>query len=139
MPRTTMAQIAGIIELDSEIVPDEAAMLPFIEIANELVTECCTGSKGPTVAYSDTRLELIERWLAAHFYTQRDPRYTNESAGVSVGYQSTVALGFDNSHYGQQAMRLDTNRGLAVVNENTKKGLRRPSAFWLGTKPCIDS
>lgn len=135
MPRTTMAQIAGIIELDAEIVPDDAAMLPFIEIANELVTECCTGTKGPASAYSDVRLELIERWLAAHFYAQRDPRYASESAGVSVSYQSSVAIGFDNTHYGQQAMRLDTNGALAANNENAKKGRRRASGYWLGTTP----
>ena len=133
MPRTTKAQVEEIIELDSTVVPDEAAMLPFITVANELVTEACTGDNGPATAYSSTRLELIERWLAAHLYTNRDPRTTSESAGVSASYQSAVGLGFDTSHYGQTAMRLDTNGGLAKINEDTKKGKPRVGVKWLGT------
>jgi hypothetical protein len=136
MARTTKDDIEGIIELDASVIPNDAAMLPFITIANELVTEYCTGTNGPTTEYSEERLELIERWLAAHFYTNRDPRATNESAGaVSVGYQSSVGLGFDTSHYGQTAMRLDTNGGLSTLNENMKKGRPRVRVSWLGTEP----
>lgn len=132
--RTTRTAVAGIIEVDAGIIPDDDAMEPFIVVANELVTECCTGAKGPATAYDSTRLELIERWLAAHLYTNRDPRATNEKAG-SVGqtYQSQVDLGFDTSHYGQTAMRLDTNGGLAALNERTKKGASRVGVTWLGT------
>lgn len=135
--RTTRANIAAIIELDDSIVPDDAAMLPFITIANELVTEFCTGTTyGPTTAYSDVRLELIERWLAAHFYTNRDPRAVSEAAGsVNSSYQSRVDLGFDTSHYGQTAMRLDTNGSLARENELMKKGKPRLTVAWLGTNP----
>lgn len=133
--RTNRTAIAGIIEVDEVIVPNDAAMEPFIMVANQLVTECCTGTKGPTTPYGDARLEVIERWLAAHFYAQRDPRFTNEGAdGVSAGYQSSVALGFDNTHYGQMAMRMDTNGGLAALNEDTKKGKVRIGATWLGTR-----
>jgi hypothetical protein len=133
--RTTKADIEGIIELDLEVIPDDAAMLPYITIANELVTERCTGDAGPTTEYTDSRLELIERWLAAHFYTMRDPRVTNEHAGpVSSSFQSHIGLGFDTSHYGQTAMRLDTNGGLSALNESIKKGKPRISAAWMGTE-----
>lgn len=140
MPRTTLALIGGIIQVDPEIVPDDAAMVPFIAVANELVTECCTGAKGPVTEYPEDRLELIERWLAAHFYTNRDPRVTNEKAGsVGQAFQSQVGLGFDTSHFGQMAMRLDTNGGLAKVNEDTKKGgKRRVGVFWAGTPTATD-
>lgn len=133
--RTSRAAIAGVIEVDESIVPDDDAMEPFIVAANQLVTEFCTGTKGPTTAYSDARLELIERWLAAHFYAQRDPRFSNEGAGgVSVGYQNKIDLGFDNTHHGQMAMRLDTNGGLAGLNADAKKGKVRIGATWLGTR-----
>ena len=133
--RTSKANVATVIELDAAIVPDDAAMLPFITVANELVTECCTGDNGPATAYSDDRLELIERFLAAHFYTNRDPRLTDERAGsVGGSYQSKVDLGFDTSHYGQTAMRLDTNGGLAALNATTTGGGKtRVGAFWAGT------
>lgn len=135
MARTTKAQIEMIIELDSDIIPNDAAMVPFIDMASELVTEVCTGDNAPTIPYTSERLELIERSLAAHFYTLRDPRFTQEKAGsVGVSYQSKVDLGFDTSHYGQSAMRMDTNGGLAKVNEDTKKGKPRVGMTWLGTE-----
>jgi len=138
--RTTKADIAGIIELDLEVIPNDAAMLPYITVANELVTECCTGDAGPTTEYTDERLELIERWLAAHLYTVRDPRMVSEHAGsVSGSVQSHVGLGFDTSHYGQTAMRLDTNGGLSALNESVKKGRPRIAAAWLGTEVTSDS
>lgn len=132
--RTTYEAVGGIIELDSSIVPDAASMLPFITVASEFVDECCTGDAGPSTAYTDERLELIERWLAAHIYTNRDPRVVNEKAGsVGGSYQSRVGLGFDTSHYGQTAMRLDTNGGLSKLNDDMKKGKPVVSAVWLGT------
>lgn len=136
MARTTKALIEKIIDVDAEIIPDDDAMEPFILMANELVTEVCTGDAGPTTAYTDDRLELIERWLAAHFYTNRDPRTKSEKAGsVSESYQTQIDLGFDSSHYGQTAMRLDTNGGLAKLNEDTKAGKPRVGVAWLG---CSD-
>lgn len=133
MARTTRALVEGIIEVDAGIVPDDAAMEPFILPANELVTEVCTGDAGPANAYTSDRLELIERWLAAHFYAQRDPRYASEKAGsVGGNYQSKVDLGLDNTHYGQMAMRLDTNGGLADLNRKSKKGKRKLAVTWLG-------
>lgn len=136
MPRTTAAQVKAIIETDSSIIVADADLDPFILVANELVTELCTGTAGPTPAYTGTRLELIERWLAAHFYCVRDPRSTSESAGVSVNYENKVDLGLSLSRYGQQAKLLDTAGGLATLDEQTKKGTnRRVSVSWLGSPP----
>jgi hypothetical protein len=135
--RTTRELIGGIIELDSTIIPDDAAMLPFITVASSLVDECCTGDAGPETPYTDERLELIERWLSAHLYTNRDPRMISEKAGsVSGSYQSRVDLGFDTSHYGQTAMRLDTNGGLTKLNEDTKAGKPIVGITWLGSSAC---
>jgi len=121
--RTTAEQVAEIIEVDATI-----GLTPFMTIANELVTEVCS-DKG----YTDERMELIERWLSAHFYTNRDPRPVNEHAGpVSVTYQSAVALNLNTSHYGQTAMLLDTAGGLAALNALKKK--RTLSVHWLGTE-----
>jgi len=134
--RTSKTNVEAIIELDPEVVPDDAALLPFITIANELVTESCTGDNAPSTAYTDERLELIERWLTAHFYTNRDPRAANEKIGpIGNAFQSKVDLGFDTSHYGQSAIRLDTNGGLAKLNNDMKKGKPRVGMAWLGTDP----
>lgn len=126
MARTSSAEVEKIIEVEAAI-----DLTPFIAIANELVTECCVG-KG----YADARLILIESWLAAHFYSVRDPRAASETAGgVGAHYQSAVSLGFDTSHYGQTAMRLDTAGGLAALNTQSKEGISKSIGLtWLGTE-----
>jgi len=127
MVRTTPAAVALIIEVDADIV-----LTSFIEVANALVTECC----GSVSTYDATRLELIERWLSAHCYTIRDMRAEEERAGsVTEAKQSAVGLGFDTSHYGQMAMRLDTAGGLAALNEQVKRGRTGTVGIsWLGTE-----
>jgi hypothetical protein len=124
--RTTYAEVAKIIEVDTTITTD---LVPFIEAANALVTEVCTDS-----GYTTERLELIERWLSAHFYAIRDPRPETEKAGsVSVKYQSKVELGFDVTHYGQMAMRLATAGELAALNNQAKNGGKQTvGVSWLG-------
>ena len=89
MARTNATNVKSIIEVDASIIVSDSDLDPFISTANELVTEMCTGTvNGPKTAYTATRLELIERWLSAHFYAVRDPRVKNEKAGsVGVAYQ----------------------------------------------------
>lgn len=121
--RTTEAAIKQIIEVDSTI-----SLTPFIAVANELVTELCSDSN-----YTSTRLELIERWLSAHFYAVRDPRPTSESAGVSVSYAISIGQNLSLTTYGQQAMLLDTAGNLAALNNRTSKGSKvTPGISWLG-------
>lgn len=125
MARTTSSNVEGIIEVDVTISLD-----PFILVANELVTEVCSDA-----GYTEERLELIERWLAAHFYCTRDPRASREQAGpVAQSLQSVIDLGLNNSHYGQTALLLDTAGGLAALNKAAQKGKLTASVTWLGNE-----
>lgn len=127
--RTTASLVRAI---NGEIGTD-ADLDPFIDVANELVTELCTAS-----GYSDARLEKIERWLAAHFFCVDEPRNTRERVGgIAVSPQGKVDLLFDNSLYGQHAKLLDTAGNLAALEIRIKKGLRRivPGIRWMGTVP----
>lgn len=126
MARTSAVAVQGIIEHDATI-----SLTPFIEAANALVTQYC----GSSANYTAANLELIERWLSAHVYTIRDMRAEREKAGdVSEKKQSKVDLGFDTSHYGQMAMRLDWEGGLAGLNSRIKSGLRSAAGVtYLGT------
>ena len=130
--RTNATNIKAIIEVDTSIIAADSDLDPFITTANELVTEVCTGTKnGPTPAYTVARLELIERWLSAHFYAIRDPRSKSEKAGsVAVTYQGKTDLNLSLTHYGQQSMMLDTNGGLSRLDKG--KGLAA-TVLWLGT------
>lgn len=125
--------VEGIIENSESIT-----LTPFIEAANLLVTQCCTDL---TVDYTSDELEKIETWLAAHVFTIRDMRAEYEKAGsVSEKKQSKVDLGFDTSHYGQMAMRLDYRGGLAKLNVEVKKGaVKIFVGLWMGTeKPTVE-
>lgn len=126
MARTTDELVEGIIEVDSTI-----SLTPFIDVANALVTQCCTDLDED---YEDAQLILIETWLAAHFYTVRDMRTVREKAAtVSEQFQSKVDLGFSTSHYGQTAMRVDFKGGLANLDAQSKKGVgTAPKVTYLG-------
>lgn len=133
MARTTAALVAGIVEVE---LPDGAVLedflAPFILPANLLVTDVC-GAAG----YSDEKLEMIERWLGAHFYQILAPGANTERAGrVAQTVRSKVDLGLNVTHYGQQAMVLDTAGGLAEINQALEPGGGLPSgvfgAWWLG-------
>jgi len=127
MARTNVALVEGIIEVDIDSAAD---LDPFISAANTLVTQCCTNL---TTDYTAAQLVEIETWLAAHIYTVMDPRSVSEKAGpVGETFQSKVDLGFNTSHYGQHAMRLDYYGGLARLDRKIKSGAKVPSVAWLG-------
>ncbi len=128
--RTTDALVGGIIEVTASI-----SLTPFIAAANTLVTQCCTGDAVST-DYTADDLQQIETWLAAHFYTVRDMRAERERAGsVEEKFQSKVDLGFSTSHYGQMAMTLDYQGGLASLNQDIIAGNKKTvSISWLGVE-----
>lgn len=122
--RTTSSAVSGIVEVSSG---DD--LTPFIETANALVTDICS-----PLGYDSTRLELIERWLAAHFYSIYNVRVSQESAGsVQASYQYKVDLNLNVTMYGQQAMLLDTKGGLASLQKRVIDGAGKPNVAWMGT------
>lgn len=126
MARTTSANVQGIISIKSGTDLD-----PFINAANSVVTSACSNS-----SYSATTLELIERWLAAHFYTVYDPRKESSKVGDgSVKYEGRTEMGFNSSKYGQMAMRIDTAGNLAALDKKTTEGIGNIlSLTWLGAE-----
>lgn len=114
MARTTAELVEGIIEVDSTI-----PVTPFIEAANAIVTRVLASF----TEYNDEDLELIERWLSAHFYAIRDPRVTSESAaGLGQSFQHREGLIFQSTQFGQMALVLDTSGRLAALSMQTEKG-----------------
>lgn len=119
--RTTESLVEGIIETEVSIPLD-----PFIEVANALVNEVCLNS-----SYTETYLELIERWLAAHFYAVRDNRRDTEQVGsVRERFQYKVDLDLRVTIYGQQALLIDFKGNLRRLTEGTIGGV---DIFWLGS------
>ena len=127
--RTTSTAVEGILEESPSL-----SLTPFIETASYLVDKsCATATQADGTAYYDsTDLELIERWLSAHFYYVAATRPNMEKAGsVSETKRSRVDLKLNLTHYGQQAMLLDVAGGLTNLN---KTGFRITTGVtWLGT------
>jgi hypothetical protein len=120
--RTTEEAVGLIIELDEDI-----DLTPFIETANFLVDQVCLDSD-----YSDVTLEIIERWLSAHFYAVRDPRTVSESVrGISERFEGRTDLGLDFTRYGQMAMLLDVEGNLKAINAD-KLGKIRATILHIG-------
>lgn len=141
--RTSIALVEGIVEVDSQIVGDDGSGLsPFIDTANALVTELCLNS-----GYQPATLELIERWLSAHFYSIIDPQAASEGAeGVSISYQQSVSLNLNQTRWGQQAMLVDYKGNLAALQKRVTEGIAPiPGVIWLGRRkrgwnggrPCL--
>lgn len=135
MARTTEDLVKGIIEVDAGV-----SVLPFMLLAEELVTELLAPllKEDGTTLFSDVRLELIERWLSAHFLACQYPRVSQETAGpVSATYQQRVGLGLELTAYGQQVKLLDTSGTLAQLDAKSKGDhqKRKAKVYFVGNDP----
>lgn len=113
---TTADAVAGIIPVE-----DGDDVTPFIETADSIIQQLCTNS-----GYSSVTLELIERWLSAHFYCMWNPEAKSETVkGVGSSYAIDVGQNLAASRYGQQAMVIDTAGNLANWNMKVAKGFKQ--------------
>ncbi len=105
----------GAVKLILETNLAEPAITPFLETANLLVTEELA-PEGP----SDERLELIERYLAAHFTCLMDPRVQKEQVGDQRNeFEGKTGEGLRSTRYGTQAITIDPT---GILGELDSKG-----------------
>jgi hypothetical protein len=109
-------------------------LTPFILSASVLVDQSVArGQAFQANALSDTESELIERWLAAHFYMQADRGLDSESQGGASGsFSGKTDMYLESTLYGQTAVRMDRSGHLQSVAGKERKAAR---AFWLGLRP----
>ena len=129
---TTRTTQAAVIVLLSENYDGSANLSAFIDTASAVVDRVAALDADGIL--SDANLELIERWLSAHYYAQSDPLYQSRSnGGASGSFQGQTAMVFSNTNYGQQAMALDFTMALSKMNQEALEGGRRKAGFaWLG-------
>ena len=111
--------------------PQGASLQPPIDTAANLVDKIAAADSGGQL--DDSSLELIERYLAAHFYGHLDQMLQSKSTGGAGGsFMGRTDLGFDGTLYGQTAKRLDVTGYLV----NLDLAQRPKAAFtWLGRPP----
>lgn len=106
----------------------ETSLTPFIEAASSLVDDLIACAEEDEETVSATKAELIERWLAAHFYAAMDPSVKSESTdGASVSYEGKEEAGLGETRYGRRALSLDTSGCLVTLSSGV-----RASISWLG-------
>lgn len=99
---------------------------PYMSSANVMVTRMntCATARGYTLTTEE--LELIERWLSAHFYTKMDPVYTSKSTLSASGSFMRGEL----EPYKDAAMALDPSGCLkGQLDQKIARG------FWAGKVP----
>lgn len=116
---TTVEAVVKILDPDSvdgmqEAIDNEELNIDFaLETAKMQVDDLCADSE-----YSDARMELIKRWLSAHFVCIPLPKTKQEAAkGLTETYEGQTKLGLDFTRYGQQAKFLDYKGNLAAVDQ----------------------
>lgn len=125
------------IKLVREVLDDnyngKTGLQQFIDAATVVIDRVatCAIDKGKTLTAAE--LELIERWLAAHFYTRIDTTYASRSVGGASGsFHGQTGTHLDASFYGQTAANLDYSGCLiAIIKRQVAQG------FWGGTCPDV--
>lgn len=139
MSRTTSTLVQGVLRLGSEGGDyddvENPSLDPYIDAASSIVDDVaeCATNKGITL--SSTKLEIIERWLAAHAYAMSDQTLKMEKTGDAVSqYQGTTGMYLTATKYGQMAVSLDSSGCLAALGNNKRAG-----AFWMGLAPSAQT
>lgn len=128
--RTSPALVKEIIEFDTDL-----SMQPFIIAASNMVDQLAAEADTEYTLAAAT-LELIERWLAAHFYAMRDQQYSSKSTGGAGGsFQGQTSMVLTATQYGQMAMLLDTTNWLSKRSREVLEGRKRMIFTWVGNEP----
>jgi hypothetical protein len=140
MARTTSALVQAV--LGDNYGPKRDGSLPdlteFIVTANTTVNrvQMMAATKVPPRVLLEggygSEAELVERWLAAHFYHCSDQTYNSRATeGASGQFQAgPPEKGFQSSEYGRMAVSIDWSGCLENLGKKQRAG-----AIWLGRYP----
>ena len=132
--RTTAGDVQGVLGINYD---KKTPLDGFIATATAVTDQCAVRAAAKDITLSSTDLELIERWLAAHYYALSDPPFkkttiTGPQGGAGGEVMGTTGLYFEATYYGQVAMMLDRGGYLSAIG--SQSGRKIASAVWLGTE-----
>lgn len=119
MPRTTAPSVKAVLGQNYD-TRNNPSLSPYIDTASALVDEVVRLAADYSRVLSAHTAELIERWLAAHYYTVMDPLYVSQGTLSSSG-------SFNPRSYKDVAIELDTTGILAGLLKQNRAG-----GEWLG-------
>jgi len=134
MSRTNDAAVLALLAPNRDYnTADAPSLQPFIDTASSMVDDLvdCAAERGITLP--SVKLELIERWLAAHFYKVSDRPYASKNTeGAGGAFDGKTGMYLESTIYGQTAMRLDPSGCLDAIGGSQRKVA---DILWLGKPP----
>jgi hypothetical protein len=132
MSRTTPGQVQTLLAGDYDGATDLQQHCDSASATVDDLVQQASTVRGVSMLAS--RLELIERNLAAHDYVMTDQTYQSKTTqGASAQFQGKTDMYLEGSKYGMKAMRLDTSGCLQALYADTKRKVCQ--GFWLGKPP----
>lgn len=108
----------------------------YIDTATVMIdrVEACADQKGLDLTAAE--LELLERWLAAHFYAVNDALYMSRSTDKASGsfQRGPAETGLAETSYGKQVLAMDYSMCLKNLNAQQRAGMA-----WLGKNPTYQT
>lgn len=101
----------------------QTSLQPYIDKASLMVDRVVSCASRKSMSLTSGEAEMVERWLAAYYYTVLDPLY--KSRNTAGGSGSFVRS--DNNDYKQAAIESDPS---GCLNAMMKQ--QRASGMWLG-------
>ena len=130
MARTTPSAVQAILMRDYDTV-NSPSLDGFIDSASSIVDRVVLCATDKDISISTIDRELIERWLAAHFYAMSDQPYKEKETERARGvYQGLTGMYFEGTKYGQMAVTLDSSGCLSAIGKRQVAG-----GFWSGKPP----
>jgi hypothetical protein len=133
--RTNASLVQAIMgnDYDKKNAPD---LTPCIAAASAMVdaVTACAASRGFFLSPAQDQLgELIERWLAAHFYQAQDKGYKSKGTSkASASFQAQGGSGLEETEYGKRALLLDVSGCLEAYDK------RKVAVMFWGGKPVSE-
>lgn len=127
---TTAAAVKNTLGLDYDCISNPS-LQTYIDTAAAIMSRMidCATRKGITFTVAEK--ELIQRWLAAHFYVMSDQNYKARSTLRASGqFQGETKMYLEASKYGQTAVLIDPSGCLNAIGTRA-----RATIFWGGKRP----
>lgn len=103
----------------------------FVTQASVMLTNMVTCATKKGITITEDNLQVIETYLAAHYYAIADRILTQKTTGRSAAtFAGVFEKGLALTPYGQAAMDLDPSGCLSAMTKRNTIG-----GFWLGKSP----